>query len=141
MASQVLPLPIRQARFVNITASGNHDCIGEYNAAGLDPASGCVADAQHPGYFPDAQVAGFINLEQADTIPITKLGETLCVLLSGDATAYGNGASPISRCKRVNGQIVFPGDWCTATNQAASAQCKDAVYFAGAFAASGVIIN
>ncbi len=140
-ATQVILFPLQQARFVNLTVSGNHDCIGTFNAAGLDPASGCLADAQHPAFFPDAQVVGLINLDQADLIPIAPIGQTLCVVLSGDAAAYGDGATPISRCKRTNGKINFQGDWCTATNQPASAQCKDALYFAGNFAASGVIIN
>ncbi len=140
-ASQVVLFPLRQARFVNLTVSGNHDCIGKYNAAGLDPAGGCLADQQTPAFFPDAQVVAMINLENADSIPIAALGQSLCVVLSGDAAIYGDGAQPTVHCKRVNGKILFQGDWCTATNQAASALCKDALYFAGAFAASGVIIN
>jgi hypothetical protein len=140
-ATQLLELPLGQARFVNLTVSGNHDCIGKYNAAGLDPASGCVADQQTPAFFPDAQVVAMINLEQADTIPINALGQSLCVVLSGDSAAYGDGNSPMARCKRAMGKIVFQGDWCTATNQPASAQCSDALYFAAGFAASGVTIN
>lgn len=138
--SQIL-LPLRQAQFVNLTVSGNRDCIGKYNAAGLDPAGGCLADQNTPAFFPGAQVVAFFNLEDADTIPIAPIGQSLCVLLSGDANTYGDGAQPLARCKRVNGKILFQGDWCTATNQAASAACKDALYFAAGFAASGVIIN
>jgi hypothetical protein len=140
-ATAVIILPLQQARFVNYTVSGNHDCIGKYNAAGLDPAGGCLADNATPAFFPDAQFVGMVNLEQADTIPINALGQSLCVVLSGDAATYGNGASPMAQCKRSNGKIVFQGDWCTATNQAASALCQDALYIAGGFAASGVIIN
>ncbi len=141
MASSLIPLPLHQARFVNLTVSGNHDCIGTYNAVGLDPSGGCLPDAQHPGFFPDAQVVAFINLEQADTVPVSPIGQSLCVLLSGDAATFGDGAQPISHCKRTNAKINFQGDWCSATNQPASAQCKDALYFAAGFAASGVIIN
>ena len=66
--AQAIVLPINQARFVNLTLSGNHDCIGKYNAAGLDPAGGCLPDAQTPAFFPDAQVVGLINLEKAELV-------------------------------------------------------------------------
>jgi hypothetical protein len=140
MASQAIALPLRQARFSSITVSGDHNCIGKYNAAGLDASNNCSATSQIPTFLPAGQVDAFINLEQADTITIAPLQQSLCVLLSGDAAAFGNGGSQ-NKCKRVNGQIVFQGDWCTATNQPATAQCSDAVRFSGAFAASGVIIN
>jgi hypothetical protein len=141
MANTLFLLPLRQARFVNLTVSGDHDCIGKYNATTLDPADGCLPDAAHPAFTPGAQIVAFIDLEQADTIPINTIAQSLCLLLSGDAATYGDGGQPTNRCKRVNGKILFQGDWCTATNQAGSAQCNDAVYLEGAFAASGVIIN
>jgi hypothetical protein len=140
-ATKVIVLPLRQARFVSVTISGNHDCIGKYNAAGLDPAYGCVPDAQTPAFFPGAQVTAFINLEEADAIPVDPVALSLCVVLSGDVATYGDGSSPTNRCKRTAGAIDVHGDWCSATDQPATAQCHDAVHFAGAFAASGVIIN
>lgn len=139
-ASQTVLLPLRQVRFSNLAVSGDHNCIGKYNAAGLKPADNCVATQQTPAFFPGGQVDGFINLDQADSVVVAPLQQTLCVVLAGDATKYGDGSTP-AKCKRTSGKIVFPGDWCTATNQAATAQCNDAVRFAGAFAASGVLIN
>ena len=139
-ASQAVLLPLRQLRFSNLVVSGDHNCIGKYNAAGLEPADNCIATQQNPGFFPGGQIDAFINLEQADSVVIAPIQQTLCVVLSGDASTYGDGGVP-AKCKRTNGKIVIPGDWCTATNQAATAQCNDAVRFAGAFAASGVIIN
>ena len=140
MGTSALALPLRQARFSNITVSGDHSCIGKYNAAGLMPRDNCFPTPQNPDFFPAGEVDGFINLDQADAVGIDALTQSLCVVLSGDPTAYGDGGAP-KKCKRVNGKIVFPGDWCTATNQPATAQCNDAVRFAGAFAASGVTIN
>ncbi len=140
-ATNALVLPLRQARFTNVTVSGDHTCIGKYNAAGLNPADNCGATQQIPAFLPGGKVDAFINLDQADAVVIAPIQQTLCVVLSGDATKYGDGGAPTSRCKRVSGKIVFPGDWCTATNQAATAQCSDAVRFAGAFAASGMLIK
>lgn len=139
-ASDQMLLPLRQARFVKLSISGHHNCIGKYNAKGLDPASGCVADDQNPIFLPAGQVVGLINLDQADSMIVDAIGQSLCVILSGDSATYGNGGTP-ARCKRTAGKIVFKGDWCTATNAAASAGCNDAVYVAGDFAASGVLIN
>jgi hypothetical protein len=138
--SQAVLLPLRQVRFSSLTVSGDHNCIGKFNAAGLSPADNCAATQQTPAFFPGGQVDGFINLEQADSVVISPIQQTLCVVIAGDATIYGDGGVP-AKCKRANGKINFAGDWCTATNQAATAQCNDAVHFAGAFAASGVIIN
>jgi hypothetical protein len=138
--NNTIAFPLRQARFSNVTVSGDHSCIGTYNAAGLKAANNCAADQVNPAFFPAGQVDAFINLEEADSIPVAALGQSLCLVLTGDAATYGSGGSP-NRCKRSNGKIVFQGDWCTATNQAGTATCKDALRFTGAFAASGVIIN
>lgn len=139
-ATQMILLPLRQARFSDLVISGDHNCIGKYNAAGLKPTDNCVATQQTPAFFPGGQVDAFIDLEQADSVVIAPIYQTLCVVLSGDASTYGDGGSP-AKCKRTSGKIVLSGDWCTATNQAATAQCKDAFRFAGSFAASGVIIH
>jgi hypothetical protein len=139
-ATSAVLLPLRQAQFSNLTVSGDHNCIGKHNGAFLDPADGCIGTAQAPIFLPGGQVDGFINLEQADSVVILAIQQSLCLVLTGDAAKYGDGGSP-QKCKRTSGKIVFPGDWCTATNQAATAQCNDAVRFNGTFAASAVIIK
>ncbi len=135
-------LPLRQTSFTIETLSGDHSCIGEYNAAALDPASGCVPDSLHPGFLHAGQVSAYLSLEEADSAVIAAIGQTLCVVLSGDAAVFGDGAQPTAHCKRDGGgHIVFNGDWCAAEGQAATAQCHDALRFQGTFAASGVRIN
>jgi hypothetical protein len=141
MGANVIYMPLRKLRFAGVTVSGDHDCIGKYNAAGLDPANACIADAAHPTYLDGGQAIALINLEDADAIPITAIGQTLCVLLSQNSAMYGDGAVPINHCKRQNGKIVFPGDWCTSNNMPAAGGCSDAVLFSGTFSASGVKIN
>jgi hypothetical protein len=45
-------------------------------------------------------------------------------------------------CKRdASGKILFQGDWCAATNQAATAGCADAVQVSATFAAQAVTIQ
>ncbi|MFT3765513.1 MAG: hypothetical protein QM820_08370 [Minicystis sp.] len=132
--------PLRSLRFFDTLVTPDHDCIGAYDAAGLDPANNCIADDAHPDFIDGGHLDAFISLEEADTVLIPPLDESLCVLLSEDATTYGDGGHP-RRCKRSNNAIVFQGDWCSATNQPASGGCADAVRFAGSFAASGTTIQ
>jgi hypothetical protein len=135
-ATQQIALPLRRLVFSG-TLSGDHDCVGRYNSAGLDPASACVGDATHPTFLPDATVNGVIGLEDADAVIIGPLSQSLCVLLSGDATTYGDGGHP-AKCKRAGtGMITFQGDACTVLG----GPCTDAVTFSGAFAASAVKVN
>lgn len=135
-------LPLRQARFEMTKISSNHNCIGEYNAAKLDPAQGCLPDGVTPGFLHAGNVSAHFSLEEADTVVISQIGQTLCVVLSGDAATFGDGGSPTAQCKRdAIGEIVFKGDWCAAANQAATPECHDGLRFGGSFAASGVKIN
>lgn len=136
-ATQVLLLPMHLLTFSG-HLSADHDCVGRYNAAGLDPANSCQGDATHPTFVEDASIHGYISLEDADVVTVGPLNQSLCVVLSGDAAAYGDGGSP-AHCKRTGGSIVFTGDWCSTTNTPGG--CADALELAGNFAASGVAIH
>jgi hypothetical protein len=139
--TNVVLLPLKAARLINGTVSASQSCIGSYNAAGLDPASGCVPDDTHPPFLSGAALDGHLLLEDADTVTISLLQQSLCVLLSGDSTTFGDGAKPTAHCKRTGGVIDFKGDWCHATNAAADATCFDSVSLGANFAASAVKIN
>jgi hypothetical protein len=141
-ATMVVLLPLRQVRLFMGTLSADENCIGSYNAAALDPANGCLPDMSTPAFLNGASLDGFITLTDADSVVVTALEETLCVILSGNANLYGDGESPIEHCaKDANGKIVLHGDWCSATNAAATATCYDAFQLAGTFAAGAVKIN
>lgn len=136
-------LPMRALRFLDGELSPDHGCIGRYNAAGLDPTNVCLPDIKNPAFIPGGKVEAFIGLEDADEVVISSLNQTLCVLLSQDATTYGTKSSTgVTVCKRdAAGQILFEGDWCAASNQAASAGCADAMRVQASFAAQGVVIQ
>lgn len=142
--ASAIVLPLHQARIRMGTLSSNDNCIGQYNAAGLDPLNSCQPDSTHSQFITGGSVDGYITLEDADAILITALNESLCVVLAGDPTTYGT-TSPDSGatiCKRdTNKTIVYQGAWCSTTNMAATATCADAEPFAGDFAASSVLIN
>jgi len=129
-------LPLRGARF-NGQLSTDHNCIGNYNAAGL-VAPDCLADASHPTFVDGATLHASINLEDADAVIVSALGQSLCVLLSGDAGTYGDGGFPV-RCKRSSGTIVLAGDWCSATDMPGG--CADALAVSATYAASSVVIH
>jgi hypothetical protein len=135
-------LPFRQVRFDMAQLSSDHNCIGQFNAALLDPAGGCLADDMHPAFVHAGQISAYFSLEEADTVVIDPIGQTLCVLLSGDAATFGDGGVPTQKCKRdAMGGIVFKGDWCAAQGQPATPECHDGIRFKASFAASGVQIT
>lgn len=125
-------LPIQQAKLSG-TLTDSNNCIGKFDPSQLTPK---VCTGGKP-YTDAADLDGHITLEQADTVILKDLGnQSLCVLLSGDPTTYGDGAMP-NKCKRTADKINFQGDWCNATNDTA---CADSVKLTGKLAASAVLV-
>jgi hypothetical protein len=136
-ASQYLLLPLRGAELSGALSPDNN-CIGAYNADILDPESKCSAKPPEKLGFTNAgSLAAFISLEDADAVVIALLGQTVCAALTG----YGDGGSPEKCSRDENGKTMARGDWCAATNGAATASCADAVRLEAAFAASAVKIS
>ena len=134
-------LPLHQARVTDGSLSSSGNCIGLYNSAGLDPINSCLPDSTHPAFLTAASVDAYITLEEADGVIVAAISQSLCVLLSGNATMYGTQMGANTVCKRNSSNVIqFAGDWCAATNAPASPTCSDAVRFAGKFAASSVAI-
>jgi hypothetical protein len=136
-----ITLPLHQAKLTDGSLSTDNNCIGTYNAEGLDPENLCLPDAEHPAFLNGATLDGFITIEEADQVDVEDLGQSLCVILSGNAAVYGDGGNP-ARCKRdANNAITLEGDWCADTNSAGTADCHDAFLLGAQFAASGVEIT
>nr|AYM54389.1 hypothetical protein [Phaselicystis flava] len=132
-------LPFRKLRLHGGKVSPDHNCIGVYNDALLSPGDACAPTDAVPAYTHGAQLDGWMSLEEADAVIISPLQQSLCVFLSQDAAAYGEQVDQYKLCARgPDGQIVFKGDWCSATDQPATAGCADAVKVTATFAASGV---
>lgn len=135
-------LPLRKARITEAALSSNNNCVGSFNGTGLDPFNNCgPAPLDNQFSFNNGgKLEGYITLEDADDIIVDLANASLCALLTED----GDGAMPISKCKRDTStppKIVYQGDWCDATNSAATSSCADAVQLAADFAASAVKIN
>lgn len=139
-ATQAVYLPLEQARLVAGTLSADQNCIGRFNADGLEPVNLCKPDrsAGIDYYVDGAELQGFIELEAADAIVVEQLNQTLCVLLSGNVSEFGEVVEgQPTRCTRDGeGAIVFEGDWCKATDSADG--CKDAMRLTASVAASSV---
>lgn len=133
-------LPLRKAKILAATLSSNNNCVGSFNGAGLDPFNNCGPNpaANEYSFVNGGKIEGYITLEDADNIIVDLASASLCALLTED----GDGAKP-SKCKRdvATTKITYKGDWCDATNAAATADCADAVQLAAEFAASAVKIN
>jgi hypothetical protein len=146
-ATSVVLLPLHQARLGLGMLSCNQSCIGTYNAAALQPASSCLPDpnAAPPirQFVTNAVLDGFITLEEADAVIISSIMQTLCVLLSGNASMYGvPGPGGVTVCRRdATMQIVYQGGWCAMTNMPAISGCANSEHVAASYAASSVLIN
>ncbi len=141
-------LPLKAARLKMGTLSAGNNCIGTYNASTLLPSNSCDPASGGTLFTDAATLDGYITLEDADTVVITSLSESLCVLLSagGDAgTMQGDGG--INLCARdANGKIIYQGNWCDGgttppANTPATATCADSVQLGANFAASSVLIT
>lgn len=140
--STPITLPLHKAKLTNGTLSADNNCIGRYNAEGLDPDNLCLADENNPAFFNGAELTAFITIEEADEVEVEDLAQSLCVILSGDPGSYGDGGDPINHCLRdASDTITLKGDWCSATNSPATADCDDAFLLGAEFAASGVKIT
>lgn len=131
-------LPLHQVA-VKATLSSDHDCVGKYNADQLDPQSSCATE------FPWTNGGSFdayITVAEADTVDVADLGESLCVLLTGDPSTW-KGTDPKHTCKgsaeyAQTGKLPT-GDWCSTTNSAGG--CADSWHLVTKFAASAIKIN
>jgi hypothetical protein len=125
----ILPLSGVSIRNVNISSDGA--CIGALNASAL--AADCSDDAKTCSKWKTAgTIAGYITLEEADTIDLPEFQESLCVLL----TKSTKGAD--GKCVRDGGKIKATGDYCSKTRAACG--CADSFWLAATFAASAVKI-
>jgi hypothetical protein len=139
-ATSYVQLPLHDVH-IDGTVSPDHNCIGSFNANGLDPVNNCKPDLDLGiEYFLNgATLKGYILLEDADSVVVLALNQSLCVLLSGDPATYGDGGDPM-RCKRTAGnKIALLGDWCSTTNAAGG--CQDSMRMEAGIAASSVRLS
>ena len=132
----VVILPIKKAVVQNVTISSGGNCIGGFNKKAVETAACTDHDPDSCSRWATAgDIGGFITLEDADSVNIDLLQESLCVLLTGSTKdpAHNNG------CQRTNGKLNFKGDFCSTSQK--PGDCQDAFWLSATFAASAVKIN
>jgi hypothetical protein len=137
--TKLVLLPLKKARIFDAKLSDDRNCMGTYNAEGLDPYNNCLPYPKEGQftYTTGGKIEGYITLEDADSVIVDLAGASLCKLI----TNTSSGGTP-DKCERdANGKIVYKGDWCDATNAAANATCADAVKLSAEFSASAVKVN
>lgn len=135
-ATSFVLLPLKAAKIINATLSSDQNCIGTYNADKLLPEDSCEPSGDVTRFTDAATLDAHITLEDADSVVIESLGQSLCVLLTGDA---GNGMTPKQCARDMNGAIIAKGDWCSTTDSAGG--CQDAFKLGATFAASAVKVT
>ncbi len=140
--TNVVLLPIHGGEFKG-TWSADHNCIGAYNGDKLDPAVDCLPDTTvDPPIYPwqnGGTITGYIGVEESDKVFVPDLNFSLCVLLAGTDWKGADGYCKSST--QWTGGARPEGDWCIATNSAATATCKDAFHLEAGFAASAYPIS
>jgi hypothetical protein len=134
-------LTLHALTFSNMVVSATHDCIGSYDPAIFDTQKDCNAGTGATTYVHAGRLEAYISLEEADTLPISTLDETMCALIAG-SSSFLDSSGPMSTCARgASGAIAFKGNWCSATNAAATATCFDAARVVATFAASAALVQ
>jgi hypothetical protein len=143
--SQAIILPLHGVLMTNGKISADGNCIGSWKGDELEFDNNCKPDRdQKMPWINNATLTGYIEIEEADTVWIPEMTQTLCVALSGSGSTYGEdfveGDREGLRCRRENGKIVAAekADWCSATDSACAAPDADAFRLEGQFAASAI---
>jgi hypothetical protein len=142
MASNLIILPLTDARVQGVTLSPDRNCIGSYNGAAVDspPDVGAACADQDPSdcqrWHTAGSLGGYITLAEADGVFIQDLQKSLCVLLTRGVSVD---ESQQHCAKDSSGKIIVAGDYCS--QPAGPGGCADSFWLAATFAASAAKIN
>lgn len=140
--ASVVYLPVRKLHLENLKVTDGGNCMGHFRGDEL-PTDTCVAPAGEYAWTTGGVIKGTITVEDSDKVFVKDLSESLCVLLSGDPTTYGDGDVGNVHCKKDGaGKPTLKGDWDLATDAAVAAGTGDsfqlvADFAAGAFKVTG----
>jgi hypothetical protein len=121
--------------------SADKNCVGRYAADKLDPSLSCAPGEGEFAWEPAGTYQGYITVEEADRVMVVSLGETLCVVLTGDVKKWKG--TPEPSCKSSQGYKdtggMPKGDWCSTTNSAGG--CQDSWKLVIGFSAQAIDIK
>jgi hypothetical protein len=127
----VIILPLSKPVLKNVTVSENGNCIGALNRDALDKdCTDAFSDCSK--WKTAGSLGAYITLEEADSVFIKELNQTLCVVLTQSA--------PNRQCARDgSNKVAAKGDYCSTSNK--PGDCQDSYWLAATFAAAAVKIN
>jgi hypothetical protein len=128
--TDVVVLPILNPAISMGKLSANQNCIGSYNLSQLTPAMNCMPGGTVEPFVDGGSLTGLITIADADTVDITLLAETLCVLLTGQSDM----GKPTAHCPM---PLPMTGNACST----AGGTCTDAYSLSANFEASSIKIN
>jgi hypothetical protein len=132
--SQAVVLPLSEAKIDNFKVSADGNCIGSFNASAFTDSTCAFDEESCPKWVTGGNIGGYITLENADTVNVELLDESLCVLLTNGTK------NDKKKCARDStGAIAAKGDYCSKTGKAND--CGDSFWLASTFAASAVNIT
>ncbi len=129
--SSVIILPLSNPVIKNLTVSDNGNCVGSLNTVAL--AKDCTdVFSDCSKWHTAGSLGGYMSLEEADTVFIKELNQSLCVVLTQ--------AAPLTKCARdPAGKVSAKGDFCSTTGKPGG--CQDSFWLSATFAASAIKIN
>ncbi len=127
----VIILPLSNPIIKDLTISANGNCIGSLNPVAL--AKDCTdVFSDCSKWHTAGALGGYMSLEEADSVFIKELNQSLCVVLTQTA--------PLTKCDRDGaGLVKAKGDYCSKTNK--PGDCQDSFWLSATFAASAIKIN
>jgi hypothetical protein len=139
-ATNVIILPLTNAKVQRVTLSPDGNCIGSYNPVGAGSLVGAACPDRDPSgcqrWRTAGSLGGYITLVEADGVFVQDLNASLCVLLTRRTSTDATG----EHCGRdASGHITASGDFCSQTGTPGG--CADSSWLAATFAASAAIIN
>lgn len=115
-------VPLHEMTFT-AKLSADQNCVGHYAAETLDPGFSCQPAQGEFSWVPDGRYEGYITVEEADDVMVVSLGQSLCVVLTGDPSKWKGTDNTCKTSTGFTSEGGLPkGDWCASTNSAGGCQ-------------------
>ncbi|MFO0569825.1 MAG: hypothetical protein U0263_29515 [Polyangiaceae bacterium] len=132
-------VPLHKMKF-SATLSADKNCVGRYAHETLDKGLLCQPGDGEFAWQKGGTYEGYVTVEEADQVMVVSLGETLCVVLSGDTAKWKGTNQDCKTSKGFASSGALPkGDWCSTTNSAGG--CQDSWRLVIDFAAQAIDIK
>jgi hypothetical protein len=133
-------VPLHEMTF-SAKLSEDKNCVGRYAHETLDYDVALCKPAQDQFAWQNGgRYEGYITVEEADNVMVVSLGQSLCVVLTGDPAKWKGTNNDCKTSTGFTAEGGLPkGDWCAATNSEGG--CQDAWYLSIDFAASAIDIR